>query len=198
MDQSNPDDAAAETPARRQVRTSFVGEISGFACSIGAVYVAERVCPQQTTRFIGRLAEQLGRWRGTSAAVEKALAHKVADVTLMHTGGLANMATQFIWRRRQQRPEERQPLAYDVGRVVTGRAGGTVTAISALALAETFAPKLMDQGEHGAGRLLGNRPGSLRFAELALSSLVQSIGAMAGNVPAQLLYDKLLQRDRAR
>ena len=192
------DDIPEEPPtkAAKQLRASVLGEVTGFACAIGAVYIAERMTPHQTNQIIESIARRLGKWRGTNAEIEKKLAHKVVDVGLMNVGGVVNMATQFTLHRQQVPESEREPLSYDLGRVITGRIGGTATAIGTLALAETFAPKLMNHGTTGAGKLLGNSTKSIRFAELALSNLVQSIGALAGNVPAQLLYDKVLGRDQ--
>ena len=191
---TTPDSLPTETT--KQVRASVVGEVTGFGCAIGAIYIAERVSPRQTAQLIESIARRLSKWRGTSVETEKQLAHKVVDVGLMNVGGMVNMGTQFAVHRAQLPQEERQPLSYDLGRVVTGRVGGTVTAISTLALAETLAPQLMSRGKMSGGKLLGNSSQNIRFAELALSNLVQSIGALAGNVPAQLLYDKVLGREQ--
>jgi hypothetical protein len=69
---------------------------------------------------------------------------------------------------------------------------GTATAVGTLAFARTYTPKAMAGGEHHLSKLLGNNAKSLRFSELLLSNLVQSSGALAGNVPTQLLYDKVV------
>jgi hypothetical protein len=90
------------------------------------------------------------------------------------------------------KPEDKPPLAYELGRLITGRVVGTVTAIGALAFARIHAPKAMAGGEHRISNIFGNNATSLRFSELLLSNIVQSAGALAGNVPAQLLYDKVV------
>lgn len=178
-----------DAPVARQAKLSFLGELSGFAVGIGAVYVAERACPQQTRALIEKLASKLGSWRRTSAAQERQLAHDIVDVAYMNVGGLVNMGTQFALRRHGQKPEAREPLAYDLGRVLSGRAGGTATALGTWALAKTLQPQLMQRSESGLGRLMGDRQ---RLAGLAISNGIQSVGALAGNIPAQLLYDKLI------
>lgn len=192
-----PEDATASS-AKQQTRQSILGEVTGYACGIGAVYVAEAMCPNQTRALIARLAESLGRWRGTSATVEAELARKVTDLAIMNVGGFVNMGTQFFWRRHQQSREERQPLPYELGRVMTGRIGGTITAFGTWALAETFAPRLMQAGQQRASKLMGDHACSGQLAERAMGNLVQSVGALAGNIPAQLLYDRLLGHDKAR
>lgn len=197
-DTSPPASPASEETAATQTRRSLAGEITGYVCSIGAVYIAERACPAKTQALIASIAKHIGHGRGSSAAAEMALAKRIVDVGIMNIGGSANMLTQFAMRRHGQPKEDREALGYELGRVVTGRVGGTVTAVTALAMAETFAPRLMDFGERQGARLLRDRPWSARFSELALSNAVQSVGALAGNIPAQLLYDRLMGRDPQR
>ena len=182
-------------PLRRQMGISALGELSGYAVGIGAVYAAESLCPRQTRACIEGLARKLGQSRGTSAAAQHDLAHKIVDVAVMNIGGCVNMATQFAMHRHAQPPEDRAPLLQDVGRIVSGRIAGTATAVGALALAETFQPVRMQRSTQTLSRLLGNHP---RLAELALSNLVQSAGALVGNVPAQMLYDQLVGTGKGR
>lgn len=180
---------------RHQLSISTLGEVTGYAIGIGAVYIAESLCPKQTRACIDGLAVKLGKSRGTSAVAQHDLAHKIVDVTVMNIGGFVNMATQFTLHRRAQNPEDRAPLAQDFGRVLTGRVAGTATAVGTLALAETFQPLRMKQSANALSRLMGNRP---RLAELAVSNLVQSAGALVGNVPAQILYDDLVGTAKSR
>jgi hypothetical protein len=182
-------------PFRDQLSISTLGELSGYAVGIGAVYAAESLCPRQTRACIDGLAIRLGRSRGTSAAAQYALAHKVVDVAVMNLGGFVNMVTQFGLHRRTQPAKERAPLIQDIGRVISGRLAGTVTAVATLALAETFQPVRLARGTQGLSRLLGGRP---RLAELALSNMIQSAGALVGNVPAQMLYDRLVGTGKTR
>jgi hypothetical protein len=186
-------DITPVTTVASQTRTSFIGESIGFACSLGAVYLTERACPELTRQANEKLAERLGTWRHTNAAKQKAMAEDVVDFAIMNVAGLVNMASQFAIRRHSQKPDERPPLGYELGRLATGRFAGTVTAAGALAFMKTNAPRLMNENT-----LLGKGPKNVRFAELALSNLVMSLGALGGNVPAQLLYDRLVGNEKTR
>lgn len=183
-----------ETPLLRQFGNSGMAEITAFAVAIGAVYATERLFPHQTQAFVSRLAEKLGEWRGKDTATQQALAKKIVDVTIMNLGGAASLGVQFGLRRAQQKEEggEKTPLLYEAGRLAAGRILGTATAIGTLALMETRAPGIMKQAESGVSRLFGASPKSDRFAALAVSDAVQSVGATLGNAPAQVLYDHLV------
>lgn len=187
MDQSDQYKPAT-TSLANQAAISAMGEILGLAVSIGAVYGAERVAPAQTRNLIQRVAKTLSQSRGGSVESQLANAQKIADFTIMNMGGFVNMGTQFALHRYWQAPPERLSLGYEFGRVLTGRLVGTVTAGSALWLAESRVPHGMDRVERRMGSLLGNHP---RLGELATSSLLQSAGALPGSIGAQLLYDRL-------
>lgn len=202
MSEPQTDEPAANAPepettpvttVASQTRTSVIGESIGFACSIGAVYLTERAFPTLTHEITDKLAGKLGKWRHTSAAAQQTMAEDVVDFAIMNVAGLVNMATQFSIRRYSEKPEERAPLGYELGRIATGRLAGTATAAGALAFMKTNAPRLMNENT-----LLGKGRGRVRFTELALSNLVMSIGALGGNVPAQLLYDKLVGNEKTR
>ncbi len=193
VDYSAPD--AAAKPLDRQTRISALGEVSGYAVGLGAVYLADYLLPKQKRGAIDWLARQLGRWHGTGGEAQQVLAGKIADVTVMNLGGLVNMGTQFTLHRHAQPSDERTPLGEELGRVLTGRVAGTATAVGALTLASTLLPGPLASVEAAAGKLLGNRP---RLGALAVSNLVQSLGALMGNVPAQLLYDRLAGQEKNR
>jgi len=178
-------------PFARQLGISAFSEMLGLGVSIGAVYGAHYAAPQQTRALIHRLAGMLGRYHGSAAEHHLASAQKIADFTLMNIGGLMNMGSQFAMHRYTQPPEERAPLAQELGRVLSGRLAGTLGAGVALVAAEHWTPRAMDRMERVAGKALGNHP---RLGELGVSSLVQSVGALPGNVAVQLLYDKITGR----
>ena len=182
-----PVDDTSSPPAAisHQARISVAGEMVGLAVSIGAVYAAERLAPRQLNAFTERLARALGEHRGTGSEQQLATARKIADFSIMNIGGLMNVGTQFALHRHAQPRDERAPLASDFGRVLTGRAVGTGTAGLALLMAEKYLP----------GRMLGHQS---RLGELAISSLIQSAGALPGNISAQLLYDQLLGTHKSR
>lgn len=173
-----------------QTRFSLIGEGVGFCVSMGAVYLAEFCCPNETRALTGSLAKQLGAWRGTSAVKEQELAKKIMDVTLMNIGGIANMGAQFGLHRYQTEQQELLPFGAELGRVLVGRVGGTATALGALAIAENCLPNLTNWGSRHPSAFA--HPSYARFTDLALNNLVQSAGALVGNIPAQLLYDKVV------
>lgn len=196
MDESTPN-ATAPTPTSlaRQTGISTLGEIAGLVVSIGAVYGAEYLAPHQTRGFIQRLARALSHHRGESIESQFVTAHKIADFAIMNVGGMVNMSTQFALHRYCQSPEERPPLGHGLGRVLAGRLVGTVTAGSALVLAECHAPQGLESVKQRMGTMLGNHR---RLGELTTSSVIQSAGALPGNVAAQLLYDRLTGNDKSR
>ena len=99
-----------------QLLHSSLGEAAGFSVSIGAVYLAHYLMPSQTRAVTETLAERIAKWRGTHAGEERDLAKKVVDVTLMNVGGLSNMAMQFSLHRASMEPEDKPPLAHELGR----------------------------------------------------------------------------------
>ena len=153
---------------------------------------AHHVFPKQSNDFIGKLAVKLGEWRGTSPVAQQILARQITDVTVMNIGGLANMGGQFALHRKGFDPKERSTVKSDFGRVITGRVAGTATAIGMVAIAKTLGPQAMKRSEQALSSLMGNSAKSDRFVELFISNAIQSVGGIAGNVPAQLLYDKLV------
>ena len=187
----------------RQVGTTLLGEVVATAVSIGAVYAKDYLFHDQNEKAAAGIANIIARYRGTSGAVELKLAGEILDITAMHLGGLANVTTQFALRRAQQSPETRTSFLYEAGRLLFGRCAGTVTSIGTLALAKSQAPGAMRYGEGKMESLVGavgkltrlapNEAMHTRLAELMVSNLVQSAGAVAGNAPAQLLFDKLMQ-----
>ena len=116
----------------------------------------------------------------------------------MNIAGLSNMGMQFALHRTSMNPEDKPPLAHELGRLVAGRVVGTATAVSTLALAHTYTPKAMASTQHFGSKLLGNTAKTDRFSELLLSNIIQSAGALVGNVPAQLLYDKVVGNTRSK
>ncbi len=189
---------AVRQPALLQAAQTTLGELTGFAVSIGAVYASERLCPNQVRRFTESLAKKLGEWRKLPVSSQEILAQKITDIGLMQMGGIANLGVQFSVRRSAQHEDEKQSLPYEIGRLLAGRFTGTATAMMTLAAVETKTPKLMQGGERVISRMLGHCRGSERFAELVMSNAVQTAGGMMGNAPAQLLYDKLLLPASAR
>lgn len=179
----------------QQAFVSAVGEIVGLTVSIGAVYCAEHLAPRQMQSLTQRLARTLGKHAGDSHEQQLAAARKIADFSIMNMGGLMNMSTQFALHRHAQSADERAPLARDLGRVITGRMAGTVTAGLSLLMAEKHLPGGMDKVERRVGQIFGR---SARLGELVTSSLVQSAGALPGNVSAQLLYDRLFETKKSR
>jgi hypothetical protein len=191
--QKNKKESAEQTkPLLRQVATSALGEVAAFSIAIGAVYVTEHLFPKQTQAFVSRLAEHLGRWRGVSPETQHVLAKRILDVGVMNIGGTVNMGVQFTMRRINQKPEEKTPLLYELGRLAAGRIIGTATAFSALALMHSHASSWINKTERGLTNRLGGAARDARLSELLVSNTVQSVGAIAGNVPAQLLYDRLV------
>lgn len=192
--------AQAKTSGAHQILNTALGEVVATAVSIGAVYVKDHLFPGQTERATQAIAKILGGWRETSPETQQALAAKILDVTAMHLGGLANMVTQFALRRARQPKAEQTPFLYEVGRLLFGRAAGTVMSIGTLALAESQAPDAMRQGEakiasalDAVGKIVRiEDKHKARLSELLVSSLVQSAGAMVGNAPAQLLFDRIV------
>lgn len=198
MDKSTPntDDhslpEATQKAAASQLLHSALGEVVGLSVSLGAVYVANHLFPGQTRWATKKIAERLGTWRGTAPTEQLACAGKIMDVTLMNIGGLSNMATQFTLHRQAMKPEDRQPLGYDLGRLLAGRVAGTATSIGTLALTQKHMSSRMFRSERRVSDILGGGAASDRFAELFVSDIIQSIGAMPGNVTAQLLYDHVV------
>ena len=171
---------------------SGLGELVGIAVSLGTVYFANHLLPNQTRAATQMVARILGKWRGTQAQAQEICAHKIMDVTLMNIGGLSNMVAQFALHRTSIAPDDRQPLAHEIGRLFTGRVVGTITAIGTLALTQKNAPSAMKKSEQRLSKLLGSTTASSRFSELFVSDIIQSAGAIAGNAPAQILFDKLV------
>lgn len=189
------DDSLVEvTPkaASSQLLHSALGEVVGLSVSLGAVYVANHMFPGQTKWATKKIAERLGTWRGTAPTEQLACASKIMDVTLMNIGGISNMATQFTLHRHATNPEDRQPLGHDIGRLLAGRVAGTVTSIGSLAFAQKHMPSGIGKSERRISDVMGKGPAAERFAELFISDIIQSIGAIPGNVSAQLLYDQIV------
>ena len=178
--------------ASTQLLHSSLGEAAGFAVSLGAVYFADCLLPGPTSRATKRVAQALSRWRHTETAQEIACARKIIDVSLMNIGGLTNMGTQFTLHRYGINPEERAPLAQDLGRLLTGRLVGTATSIGALAFTQKHMSSAISTGEKGISDALAGGAAGDRFAELLISNIIQSIGALPGSVSAQLLYDRVM------
>ncbi len=174
-------------PLKRQVTISAVGEMVAFTLAIGAVYVSERMMPKQTEAFVQEIAGQMAKWRGASVESQKLCAKKILDVAIMNMAGATGMAAQFGIRRAHQKEEDKMPLWYEASRLLTGRVVGTFTALSTLALMETRAPKWMRKMEGSVSKGTNDR-----FGELLVSNSVQTVGAIVGNAPAQLLYDHLV------
>jgi len=191
-DKKPKDSTNQQKPVFCQFGTSALGEVAAFSIALGAVYMSERMFPKQMKVFISRLAEQLGNWRGTSADSNTVLAKQIIDVGIMNVAGASGMAVQFGVRRSLQTPEEKKPLGYEAGRLATGRIVGTATAVGALAFVSSKAPYFMKIMQSGISKGTGDSARSERFAELFVSNAVQSVGAVAGNAPAQLIYDHLV------
>jgi len=189
-----PDQPLALSPKKfsTQFAHSALGEVVGLTVSLGAVYFAHHLLPNQTRAVTHKIAEKLGHWRSTHAHEQALCARKIMDVTLMNIGGLSNMGVQFCLHRTSMKPEDRPPLALELGRLLGGRVAGTVTAIGTLALAQAHAPSTIMKSERQLSKLLGNTATTARFSELFISDITQSVGALVGNVPAQILYDKLV------
>lgn len=190
-DRSLPE-LAPSKPVARQFASSALGEIVAFSLAIGAVYVSDRLFPKQIESVVARIARSLGQWRDTSPEMQTELAKKIFDVGIMNMAGISGMAVQFGMRRAHQKPEEKTPFWYEAGRLAVGRLAGTITAIGTLALMTTRTPGLMKGMESGISKQLGTNAHSDRLAELFVSNAVQTVGAIAGNAPAQLLYDRLV------
>jgi hypothetical protein len=187
---------APSAPSTKAASTQFLhsglGEVVGIAVSLGAVYFANHLLPNQTRVATQMVARTLGKWRGTPMHQQEICARKIIDVTLMNIGGLSNMGAQFALHRTSIAPEDRPPLTHELGRLFTGRVVGTITAIGTLALTQKNAPLAMKSTEQRLSRFLGNTAASSRFSELFISDIIQSVGAVAGNAPAQILFDKLV------
>jgi hypothetical protein len=196
MENSQTTSDAPEIPVSKKISAqlwhSTLGEIASHAVSIGAVYATHHLLPNQTQAATQKLAKAFGKMRSTSTQEQLNLAKEVMDFTLANIAGTSNMGVQFIMHRRSMKPEDKPPLPHELGRVILGRIAGTITCGGTLALAKTHAPKAMLGTEHQISKLLGNTKATDRFSELLLSNIVQSAGALAGNVPSQLLYDKLV------
>lgn len=188
----NKKDTELHESATRQLRNTALGEMTAFSIAIGAVYASEMLLPKHTQALVARLAEHLGQWRGVSAETQTGFAQKILDVGIMNMAGASSFAVQFGLRRSYQSAEEKTPLWYEAGRLVAGRIVGTMTAIGALAVMGTKAPGVMRHMETGMSGKLGANIHADRFAELFVSNAVQSLGAIAGNAPAQLLYDHVV------
>jgi hypothetical protein len=184
------------TSVMSQTMQTIVGEITGSILAIGAVYIAERGCPKHTEAFIESLAHKIGQWRGLPAHTQQKLAKEITDFGVMNLGSGANLAVQLGMRWGTRKPEEERSFAYEVPRLAVGRIGGTITAAGGLALAKTFAPRLMEGSASPAVRLFGGGLTAQWLGKQVMSNLVQSAAALPGNVPAQLLFDHLLGRDK--
>ncbi len=190
-----PLDAPSAPPTKAasiQFLHSGLGELVGIVVSLGAVYFANHLLPNQTRAATQMVARTLGKWRGTHAHEQEICARKIMDVTLMNIGGLSNMSAQFALHRTSIAPDDRPPLAHELGRLFTGRVVGTVTAIGTLALTQKNAPSAMKKTEQHLSKCFGSTTASNRFSELLVSDIIQSVGAVAGNAPAQILFDKLV------
>lgn len=184
-----------------QLRQSLAGEIVGTIVSVGAVYLARQVAPEQTERLTQLFAKILARHFNHTPEQAAQIAQKATDVTLMHLGGLGNMGTQMALRLRN--PELRAKFGLkELGRVIVGRTAGTIGATGAIIGLETHAPDVLRATEQvmAKGIHLGQAPDAreTRLASLILSSLMQSAGAIASNTPAQLLYDRVVTPGRER
>ena len=173
-------------PLLKQARISLVSECAAIAVSLCAVYAAEGIFPEHMEAASATLARQLGRWKNTPGAVQEPLARRLTDAAVMNIGGVANMGLQFALHRQEQPKEERLPLAQEAGRLLSGRAAGTLGAFTALALASPHLPTAQASDTASASKR--------RFTELVTNNAIQSLGALAGNIPAQVLYDRLVSR----
>ncbi|MEJ0010432.1 MAG: hypothetical protein WDN72_08030 [Alphaproteobacteria bacterium] len=183
---------------RQQFKYSALGEMTGFTMALGAVYLADVACPRQTQAFVRHLGGLLGKWRGTGAEAQHLLAEKITDVALMNIGGAANVALQYGLRRHDLAPDQRRSTPYEIGRLIVGRSIGTATALGSFTLAETMMPARMRAAEIWGGKLMGGSAVAEKFAGRILSDAIQSVAAVFGNIPGQVLYDKVLGRSPSR
>lgn len=117
---------------------ALAGEAVGHTVAIGAVYVLPPVLPGVDKALHNVFRKAIASWRGTPEEKQEEPARIAKDVAVMQTAGLSNFVTQLALLR-QDRSAARS-MGHDMGRLVSGRVGGTVASLAAEYAMREFMP----------------------------------------------------------
>lgn len=187
------------------LKNAVFGEVVGHSVAIGAVYMPHYMAPDFEQKMTDGIATQLASFKHTDAKSETKNAEILKDDVLMQLAGLSNFGTQLWQHRRGLAPDAQHSWGSDIGRMVSGRVGGTVTSLVGEFAARQFAPHLTESieentagGIHWVSHMIGynkhQRPSreEKHASDIVFSNTIQTLFALPGNVGMQQLYEKVI------